>query len=127
MPFKIFPQEDDLIHIQFIGDFDDVDAIEYEKELETHQSKADMQGKKLNCYVDGSKFKSFSVEARRSQARLNADPRIGNIAVTGASRIVRIMAQFVLIASGRKNIRIFNTKDEAMEWLTSSNGAKRVI
>ncbi len=70
-------------------------------------------GAPIRTMVDASREGIHSASARRRFAEINSDTRMGKIAVMGGSRFNRIMAIILLKASGRTNIRFFDSKNEA--------------
>jgi len=66
---------------------------------------ADQSGKKLSSQV------------RKAFADLNLDPRLGKSATVGTNRYIRVLVGFVLKATGRDNIRFFETEEQALAWL----------
>lgn len=54
---------------------------------------------------------------RKAFADLNRDPRLGKSATLGVDRYTRVLAGFVLRATGRRNIQFFDTEEEALTWL----------
>lgn len=42
-------------------------------------------------------------------------------AIVGASPMVRMLVDAVVALSGRSNVKLFDTRDEALEWLNASN------
>ncbi len=59
----------------------------------------------------------FSPVARKTLATLNADRRLGLVAIVGAERYVRVLIGFILKATGRNNIHFFASEELAMAWL----------
>ena len=59
----------------------------------------------------------YSSGARKIFMQLNRDPRIGKAATVGTARYTRVLARFVLKATGRDNIGFFDTQEEAVAWL----------
>ncbi len=65
--------------------------------------------------------RKLSSRVRRVFARLNKDPRLGKSATVGGSRYSRVLIGFVLKATGRDNIRLFGTEEEALAWLLADD------
>ena len=49
------------------------------------------------------------------------EPRFGETAVLVSSRVVKVMIDFVLKASGRHHMKYFTDRAEAEAWLLNSN------
>ena len=45
------------------------------------------------------------------------DPGFKKVAICGITTVIKIVSSFIITASGVKNIRIFETKEEALKWL----------
>lgn len=116
MPYEFYMRDDGILALAFLGD----QNIE---DLQTFRSKfqpmldAVSEDKPLLVLVDGTQAGRFTAAARKSFLELNRDARIGAAAIWGASRYTRVMADFVLRATNRKNIAFFDTKQQAIDWL----------
>ena len=60
---------------------------------------------------------SLSSAARRFLTELGGDPRIGALAFMQPPRRARVLAIFILKATGKSNIRLFADENEAVAWL----------
>jgi hypothetical protein len=54
---------------------------------------------------------------RKAFFDLNSDPRLGKSATVGVDRYTRVLLDFMLKATKRDNIRLFDTEEEALAWL----------
>ncbi len=64
----------------------------------------------------------YSSAIRQTFARLMRDPRLGQVAVVGGGRrYTRVMVGFLLKATGRDNIRFFDSEEEAVVWLKAES------
>jgi hypothetical protein len=70
---------------------------------------------------DSSRSGKFTSRARKAILTFFADPRIGKIAVTGARPYTRVLLSFLNRASGRKNMRLFATEQEALAWIKAAD------
>lgn len=118
MPYQIQMGDDGILRINFGGgtlehdEVDDfvrdfavyLDAVAFEAPLRT-LTMADQSGIKL------------SSKTRKAFADLNLDPRLGKSATVGMNRYTRVLVGFVLKATGRDNIRFFDTEEKALAWL----------
>lgn len=121
MGFKLTAIEENIVRLDLLGDFDAQDALEYPSQIDYFMEQATLKGKQLHVYTDTSKFGKLSVEGRRVFSDANKDERQGKVAATGVNRILGMMARFIMVASGRNNIRFFSDEAEAMEWLRDSD------
>jgi hypothetical protein len=71
--------------------------------------------------ADLSQGGKFSAEFRKTLAGLMNDPRTGKVANVGAKRYNRVLAGFLLKATGRDNIRFFKLEEEALAWLKTES------
>ncbi|MEJ5309521.1 MAG: hypothetical protein WHX52_07090 [Anaerolineae bacterium] len=56
-------------------------------------------------------------KTRKAFTNLNADKRVGKAATLGVDRYARVLIGFMLKATGRDNIRFFDTEEQALAWL----------
>jgi hypothetical protein len=114
--------EDGVLRVRFIGNVDREDAEAYLGEYQRYLQDTE-PGKPLHFLVDATDLGKFSAAARKLwiDAFRDPDPRIGNTALVGASRYVRVLSGFVLKAVGRENVKLFATEKEALAWLASGD------
>ena len=118
MTHEIEMRKDGILRIAFIGDVDDKDMEAYNEDLVPYIEAATPE-KPLLTLADSARSGKFSSAARKSFLSQNNDPRIGKAAVIGASRYTRVLASFVLKATGRGNVRFFDSEEQAVAWLKS--------
>jgi hypothetical protein len=112
--------DDGILRVRFIGNLDREDAEaylgDYQRYLEGREP-----GEHLHFLVDATDLGKFSAAARKLwiDAFRDPDPRIGDTALVGASRYVRVLSSFILKAVGRDNVKLFATEGEALAWLAS--------
>ncbi|HOU12581.1 MAG TPA: hypothetical protein PKZ84_05655 [Anaerolineae bacterium] len=119
MPYQMTMREDGILKIvfegalerneleQFVGDFTHyLESATPEAPLRT-LTTTDQVGQKVSSVV------------RKAFANLNADPRLGKSATVGLDRYLRVLVGFVLKATGRNNIRFFDSEELAVVWLKS--------
>ena len=71
----------------------------------------------VRILVDGRQMGKSDPKVRKMGMRVFADKGINKLAVWGAGALVRTTFRFATIPLGRRNIRMFRTRDEAVEWL----------
>lgn len=71
----------------------------------------------LNNVLFAHNAGKMSSAARRYFTDLNLDPKYGFLAIVNPPRRVRVLAKFILKATGRKNIAFFEDEKKAIEWL----------
>lgn len=55
--------------------------------------------------------------ARKLFTELSSHPQLGKVAIASPSRYGRVLIGFIVKASGRDNVRFFETEEEALAWL----------
>jgi len=80
------------------------------------------QGKNIKILIDITGFKAIylteTVNALVEVAKEDKD-LVERTAIFGGSLQVKIIADIIIELSGRKNMKIFKTKPEAVQWLNS--------
>jgi len=123
MGYKIESLSDNIISIRFLGDFTKEDAFEQAEEMDPILDQVHALGEQVHFLVHTEEMGKILVEGRRSFSERNGDPRIGKTAVIGVNQFLKIIARFIVVASGKDNIRFFNVGDdqEALEWLIGAD------
>jgi hypothetical protein len=118
MPYEIHVGDDGILRVTFEGDLDLSDITAYTMAYRPFLEGAS-EAEPLHFLVDVSRLGKASAKARKlfvDEFRA-PDPRIGKSAMVGASRYVRVLASFMMKATGREDIRLFTTEKEALAWL----------
>lgn len=68
--------------------------------------------------IDIQKSSDFSSAARKRWVNFLQHPRIVKVAIFGGNIFIRTLATFVIGASKKKNIKFFETEEEARKWLS---------
>lgn len=103
MRYELTKGQDGILRVAFIGDIDQETAETYRKDGLNFLDAT--KGDKLHKLVDARREGKFSGGARRTVTQLNADPRLDKSAVCNINRFNRVMATFIMKATGRNNIR----------------------
>lgn len=116
MAYELHMSDDDILRIAFIGDLEGPDLKGY---LEAFASflEAASEARPLLILADTNQAGKLSSKGRQAFTGLTKDPRIRKVAITGSSRYARVLTSFILKATGRDHIRLFNAEDEAVAWL----------
>lgn len=112
--------EDGILRIELDGDLDRASINAFIKDL-TPFLNAATENEPVHVINNTSKTKKYSTTARKKLTELNRDLRFGNQAIIGANRAARVLAGFILKATGRENFSFFTSEKEALEWLQSKN------
>lgn len=111
---KVRLGEYNILHVTVLGEQNGEDARAAVEGFEkiTHVVKG-----KIHHLVDLNKGGKQSREARKYWHKLSEHERTGKIALHGMHPVARILASFVMGATGKKDLRFFKTKEEALVWL----------
>jgi hypothetical protein len=120
MAHEITMGSDGILQIRFIGDVEKADIDLFMKDLNPFL-EASTQTAPLSFISFSAEAGKYSSAARKKFSELNADPRIGKVAVIGANRMTRVLAHIVLKATNRNNIRFFLSEKEAVTWIKENN------
>ena len=112
MPYQMTMREDGILKIVFEG------ALE-RNELEHYLESATPEAPLRTLTTTDQVGQKVSSVVRKAFANLNADPRLGKSATVGLDRYLRVLVGFVLKATGRNNIRFFDSEELAVVWLKS--------
>ncbi len=116
MGYRIKMRDDGILHTSFHGDVTTEEMEAFRREFLVYLNAA-TEEEPLLVISESPGLTKFSAGARRILVELQRSPRLGNSAVVGASRYSRVLTTFVLKATGRNNIRFFDTIEEAAAWL----------
>lgn len=67
--------------------------------------------------IDLHQSTEFSSSARKIWAEFLKNDKIKRAAIFGGNVFIKTIATFVIAATGKKNVRFFNTKEEARAWI----------
>ena len=119
MTHELEQREDGIVRLAFIGDMDKAAMTDYIKDFRPYL-EATTKAEPMRLLVDASRDGKMSSAARHTFADLNRDVRLGRIAICHISRFGRVVATFAMKATGRANIRFFETEAEAVQWLNQA-------
>lgn len=117
---KVWIGDDKIVYVTVIPivlaeEIEDL-AKEVKKALEASQNKA-----RILVFMDGVKLGIRSHHRRKRFAQvakdLGVNPGFEKAAIYGVNTIIRTVASFIIATSGLKNVKIFKTKEDALEWL----------
>lgn len=116
MSFEVQQISDQIVKLTIQGDISDEEGEQFLKDMSSFRESIP-PGKQLHYLVDAMKQGRLSAGTRSIFTEQNKSSRVGKIAIFGPNRFVRVMATFTLKASGRDNMRFFETESEALAWL----------
>jgi len=109
--------EDDILYIEIAGEYNEQNALAIRDAfLEMlGMAKKNDEGK-IKILVNSNAAKKPTPEARKMFSKLMEDESVGKIAIYGSNPVIRVIASFVIGFSKNKNIKIFNSKEDALAW-----------
>jgi hypothetical protein len=116
MAYKMWMRDDGILRIQLDDDL--VNELDkFTQEFTTYLDAATEKSPLYTFTTSSGSGGKLPSAVRKMFAELNRDPRLGKSATIGLDRYTRVLAGFVLKATGRNNIRFFDTEEEALAWL----------
>lgn len=109
-----------ILYSKFIGDIDQDVIKEFINNVSPHLEKATAENP-LHFVADASEEGTWNLSARREFTELfDNEPRLGRVAIINANRFIRVVATFMMKATGRDGaVRFFENEEQALEWLQS--------
>lgn len=116
MAHEMHMRDDGILEVIFSGDFDAAEVDAYMRDFEPY---LEVGPDIIHFLVDVSQVGKSSAAARRTFGEMFRDPhpRTGKTAMVGANRYLRVVAGFVMKATGAQNMRIFDSEEDALAWL----------
>jgi hypothetical protein len=118
MPYQMQMDDDGILRIDLSNatmERGEIDAFVRDFHIHLDAATREMPLRTLTiAHQSGAKLPP---RTRKIFAELNHDPRLGKSATLGLNRYTRVLVAFVLKATGRDNIRFFDTAEEALTWL----------
>jgi hypothetical protein len=120
MAYKLHIDNEGILQVKISEDFTEDELKLYM--LEIDGILMDIQdGEKLKTFIDTTDLGRVNPNLRRSVGDFMDTPKFGHTAVLGNSRVVKVMIDFTLKASGRHHMRYFTDREEATAWLHNSD------
>jgi len=119
---KVWMGEEGIVYVKIVrmvGEQDISDLIEgikaYAKgPFDKLKIAVDTEDLKITASIRSSQFRKVAAHKARNCAQ---DMPIGKVAIFGRSTVERTIASFVIAASRMENMKLFSTKEQALEWL----------
>lgn len=113
--YKIWwDEEHQIIRNQSEGDFEDVDAKD--QIIAIHKLADSIPGK-VAVLNDLTNAGTASSGARKTYAETMKSDKISKHAFLGMRTMTRVIVSFIMKASGVKNTKFFDNKEDAIRWL----------
>lgn len=119
MPYQLKMREDGILQIAFDGGLQPAELEQFVSEFTRYLESATPDAPLRTLTMVDQSGNKLAPAVRKTFADLNADPRLGKSATVGMDRYTRVLAGFVLKATGRNNIRFFASEELAVAWLNS--------
>ena len=120
MAYKFSMRDDGILQITHIGDMKDENIEPYFEDLMPF-IEATTEAEPLRVLIDSSRTGKYSAAFRKKLVGLLGAPRLGKMASVGAKRYSRVLGSFFLKATGRDNLRFFESEEEALVWLKAES------
>ncbi len=118
MPYQIQMENDGILRVGFLGGTLERDEVDdFVRDFHVYLDVATPEAPLRTLTIADQSGAKLSSKTRKAFADLNADPRLGKSATVGIDRYTRVLVGFVLKATGRDNIRFFDTEEKALTWL----------
>ena len=116
MTHEIYDFTDNILTFGFTGTINQ-EAIELFAEATIPYFEQGTKEKPIHFLVDTESDDGMSLYARRWFTQLNKDERLDKVALVGGSSRTKVIASFILRATGRNNLRFFPTFEEGRQWI----------
>jgi hypothetical protein len=116
MAYEMYLDDDGILHLTFDGDMSEADARSFVSEFKPVLAGSTEQ-EPLSILARRGTEGRYGPVVRKFFVELNSYPQIGRVAVARASRYGRVLGGFILKATGRENVRFFDSEAEALAWL----------
>lgn len=108
--------KDHVIRIITVGEASEKEALAVKEII---QKLSDLAEDKVNVLIDLTQALKPSPKARKVFLSLDDHHKIMKFAMFGAHPVAKVLAHFLLGITNRKDVRFFNTAEEALEWFKS--------
>jgi predicted metal-dependent peptidase len=116
MAYTLAFENNNLLHVTITGEFTEEELQAYMGEISDILDTIPA-GEMLKSFIDTTQLGRVNPNLRRSVGNFMDNPKFGKTAVLGNSRLVKVMIDFALKASGRHHMHYFTDRKEAMAWL----------
>lgn len=105
-----------IVKIEFIGDVTDEDATQNSDQIDQFMANLSADDS-LHFLVDATRMGKISTKARHVFTERNKNPKVGNTAIYGVNRALKVLGVFIAKASKRDNLHFVNDEAEGLMWL----------
>jgi hypothetical protein len=111
---RFYLGEDNIIYAYPVGEIDEKTAYTIKKSIINLAKLADG---KANSLVDLNRLGRPSMKARRIGKKALEHEKVGKLAFYGLHPVAKMLASFVMGVTKNKEMRLFETREEALAWL----------
>lgn len=115
-PNKLYFGEDKIFYVILIGDLS-AEIVNASYEFFERNKNKNMVDGKVRFFVDLTNSGKPSLEARKLTYDLSESKDIGKFAIIGLNPVAKVIAAFFMGNSKKKDMKFFNTREDALEWL----------
>ena len=120
MAYTLNQGDDSILQVTISGEFTEEELEKYMQDLDEILAEVP-DNERLKSFIDTTDLGRVNPNLRRTVGDFLDNPKLGDTAVLGSSRVVKVMIDFVLKASGRHHMKYFTDRDKAMNWLKENN------
>lgn len=120
MAYTLQTDDDGILQVTIAGNFTQEELSAYMDDISGIMLNVP-DDTKLRSFIDTTDLGRVNPNLRRTVGNFMDNPKFGRTAVLGNSRVVKVMIDFVLKASGRHHMQYFTDRDEATTWLKANN------
>jgi hypothetical protein len=120
MAYTLHVDDEGILQVSITGDFTQEELNLYMQDL-TGILDGIPEGERIKSFIDTTELGRVNPNLRRTVGDFMDNKKLGITAVLGNSRVVKVMIDFVLKASGRHHMKYFTDQNEATTWLHENN------
>jgi len=116
---KVWIGDDGIIYVTLAKNLTEKDVWDIVEDVEENLERLPNKAKILvnmttTTLIQSSQFRKTTAEKIK---KIASNPKFGKAALYAEAVIWRTIASFILMASGTKNVKVFNNEKKALDWL----------
>jgi hypothetical protein len=115
-PNKLYFEEDKIFYAILVGDLS-AEIVKASYEFFERNKNENMVNGKVRIFADLTNSGKPSTEARKLTYLFSESKDIGKFALIGMNPVAKVIAAFFMGSSKKKDVKFFNTREGAIEWL----------
>ena len=120
MAYTLHKDDGGILQVKISGDFTEDELKTYINDLDNILTDIP-DDQRIKSFIDTTELGRVNPNLRRSVGDFMDNQKFGDTVVLGNSRVVKVMIDFVLKASGRHHMKYFTDRNEAMAWLQTNS------